>query len=289
MWVDSGLRPLSAGCEFGRLALTQTPKVAASEGFKGLTVEVLKRLASYHSWGWDSLGGSALLRVFALIRKVLPAATEDTALGHLSQRSPLNFQSFLHRGENLGIVGNVLEGDDRKDAKAEKDYGHMQKMVVAQLAWVATMVANKHPGSKIANTILKVAEDVGEKLAPAETVTTSKERTSQFDPRVQDCKQDLPDMRAAGFRRWRLGGCTMRSILGPSPRARTRRLGARTPLSVSCESARCTSVGSGLGSPMRKRQGSRSSIPWNGLRRRVAQALNAERTGVASVLLALCR
>lgn len=160
-----------------------------------MTVEVLKRLALYHSWDWNSLGGSALLRVFALIRKVLPAATEDTALEHLSHRSPQTFESFLHSAENLDIVDNVLEGDDRKDAKAERDYGSKRKMVVAQLAEVATMVASKYPGSKIAQAILKASEDVGSKPAPARKTSTPKDRSSQFDPRVQDYKQHLPKVK----------------------------------------------------------------------------------------------
>ena len=80
--------------------------------------------------------GSFLQKVYALMRHVCPGATVDQLLTWLRKRTKQEFASFLDKEENADVVDDVLEADDRKDAKETKKTGQASHVFKAQVAEV---------------------------------------------------------------------------------------------------------------------------------------------------------
>lgn len=159
-----------------------------------MAVESIKRLATFMLLDWNDLGNTTLMRMYTMIRKLRPEVDETVAMEFLSKRTPLKFETFLQSAENLDLADNILEGDDRRDAKDSRHEGIKEKANILQLAEVALAVCKKDSGSKIIQAILKAADMVDASAPMPKAKLAKATAIKQVDPHVDDLRAHLPQV-----------------------------------------------------------------------------------------------
>lgn len=154
-------------------------------------VESLRRLAAFMLWDWNELGSTTLLKMFAMIRRLRPQVDETTAMELFSRRAPLKFDSLLQDAENLEIADNILDADDRKDARDAGNDGMKQKANLLQMAGVAMTMCKKESGSRIVQAILKAADLLDAKAPVAKGASVKAPALKQVDPQADDLRACL--------------------------------------------------------------------------------------------------
>jgi len=99
------------------------------------------------------------------MRHVCPGATVDQLLTWLRKRTKQEFASFLDKEENADVIDDVLEADDRKDAKETKKTGQASHVFKAQVAEVVRGLKLPAGSSCVAAELLKSADVLDAKAA----------------------------------------------------------------------------------------------------------------------------
>ena len=129
-WPFTVVPPLAACCGSSGPSIALqvaaqpcTPlQAAAKQGFKGLSQTWLDKVAGSIGCSFEAGGvtkKTVLCKVEALIRHILPDASDDEVHAYMQIRNPKGFNSWLHSDHNLEQVEGVLDSTDKKAARDE--------------------------------------------------------------------------------------------------------------------------------------------------------------------------